>query len=151
MHMNICILKKKLPPQAQCVCDNTLRTAHRLSVILISWHSCMQFETATTDALSLFCALFCGSWRLQARHEALRLFCWQPELWHWWYTVVQMFTWLKLCHRGTDRGEWKTRLTRHDPGNEHAHVGAQGARPEQTQGAVGLSGGASNKQRSLCH
>lgn len=38
------------------------------------------------------------------------------------------------------------KLTRHYPGNKHAHVGAQRASPEQTQGAVGFSGGETKAQ-----
>lgn len=68
-----------------------------------------------------------------------------PQLWHWWDTAAQMFTWLKLRRRGDGRKERRTRLTGHDPSDEHTHVGAQRAGPEQTQGAVSLPGGADNK------
>lgn len=100
-------------------------------------------STVTTDALSLSpCFVL---WAMTAARRPVSVPLAGPQLWHWWDTAAQMFTWLKPRRRGDGRKERRTRLTGHDPSDEHTHVGAQRAGPEQTQGAVSLPGGADNK------
>lgn len=45
------------------------------------------------------------------------------------------------CRHGAGRGEQELGLTCHYAGDEHAHVGAQRAGPEQAHGTVGLPEG----------
>lgn len=129
---------------ARRINDNiTGRKSHCPQTSLVIWRLCMRFEMPTTDALSLFAALFC---EVVTAGEA-RVLSWQAELWHWWYKAGQMFAWLKLVIMGQTESGLKMRLTCHYPDNKHAHVGTQRAGPEQAQCAVGFPARATKKEK----